>query len=313
MIFKFQDVKMKYSIISAIILLVSCAAKNITDEYNSLEIFNTDNGQYYLQRNESSKSLTIYIEGSGLNSVLGVADNGKFKSSTFSYEVLKFFGRTDSIVIPEKPNMKFGGDHHSDIKAIQSYTVESMATTYAESIDRHLSEFQYDEVVILGASEGGLLLPRIYSLLKNNEQVDALIVLGAGGLGQYECFQIQYEKYSELPEAYRTELEKLTDIKELIRQNPDSIEDGYLGWPYKRWSSFFEYTPIEYLRNISIPILFIQGVNDLSSPKESVEAVESLNLPNIDILYIDEMNHLPSNSKNVKSVFGIIQRWRFEI
>ena len=296
------------SVILSIILLASCMTHNAVDNYDDFVTFQTEESSYYYFDNGGS--LIVYIDGSGLSSVLGKAEDNKFTSYSFAYPLSDFFHRTDSILIPEKPGMSFGGVHHSDPDVVKLYTVDNIVDSYVASIDNHLAERQYEEIYIIGVSEGGLLIPKIYTQLKSKNAVSGLVVIGAGGLSQYNCFRIQYDKYPNLHPDYRSQLARLDEAYDKIMKNPHSTDDGYLGWPYSRWSSFMDYSPIEYIKDIEIPMLYVQGKNDMSSPVESAEEVAKLNLKNITVEYLENMGHTPQNSEQINEVFALINNWR---
>ena len=302
----------KIFLILFISIIFSCKTSQFGYNYNRFETFRAKDYSYYYLNNTETKNLIIYIDGSGLSSVLGISNGNKFSSYSFAYPISKNFCGTNSILIPEKPGMLFGGVYHSQPEVIRLYTVNNLVESYAKSIDHRLSSQAYKNVCIVGVSEGGLLTPMIYSVLKNKPKINELIIIGAGGLSQYDCFRIQYENYPELSKAYREQLSVLEEIREEIRRNPDSIEKGYLGWPFSRWSSFFNYEPLEYIKKITIPMLYIVGKEDENSPIESVEIIEELGLSNISFEYLDNMGHLPKNDKQMNKLFNLIEHWRYE-
>jgi pimeloyl-ACP methyl ester carboxylesterase len=298
------------SIILLIILMSSCMTHSNRNNYAGYDQFKAGENCFYYFKNEKANSLFIYIDGSGLSSVLGVAEGNSFISYSFAYSLSEYYCDKDSILIPEKPGMSKGGVYHDNLDVVKLYTVDNLVNSYASSIDQHLSTNKYERIYIIGFSEGGLLVPKIYSELESKNEISGLIILGAGGLSQYECFKIQYESYMELPMEYREQLSDLAKRKEDIMNKPTSITDGYLGWPYSRWSSFFEYEPLEYITEITIPVLYLQGKEDNNSPIESVEAVEKLAKSNISFEYIDNMGHSPRNNKQLNHIFGLIDQWR---
>nr|HPO50450.1 alpha/beta hydrolase [Spirochaetota bacterium] len=89
-----------------------------------------------------------------------------------------------------------------------------------------------------------------------------------------------------------------------------STDKFYFGWSYKRWNSFFDYKPIDYLSKIDIPILFIQGKKDFSSPVESVEFVQNnINKNNFSYKYYENMGHLPESDKGINEIMEYINNW----
>nr|HPO50453.1 hypothetical protein [Spirochaetota bacterium] len=184
------------------LLLSSCVSVNdeirnplnqdefIRDAVYDLRIIKTDETSIYESKKENSCKLIIYIEGSGLNSVLGERKNGIWRSFQFSYYVYNFFKDKCNIIIPEKLKMRVGENYESDKETVSLYTVENMFESYRKSVDFYLDEHDFSTVILFGVSEGGLLIPKIYDSLKNREKISKIVVWGSGGLSQYECFKI---------------------------------------------------------------------------------------------------------------------------
>ena len=60
---------------------------------------------------------------------------------------------------------------------------------------------------------------------------------------------------------------------EEIRAAPDSGE-MWLGHPFRMWSSYLWFRPMDVLRPLSIPIFLAQGTADRSTPVESARAMQ---------------------------------------
>lgn len=297
------------AVILSILLLGSCATTKSV--YSNLKIEEYDKTHLY-QVGANSKDLLIYLEGSGTASVLGEKQNGKWISVNFGYFISKYFGPTYRIAIPEKLFIGIGENHSTDSAFLKKYTVDNLVKSYCKSIDAYLAKHsEYENVYIIGASEGGLLLPKVYAELNQRERIKKAIVIGAGGLDQYECFRILAKSSIEMPEKYRNECKKVDEIVNEINTDPESIEKQYMGWPYLRWNSFFKYRPYEYYSAIKIPVLFYQGRLDWSSPIESVEYLQKNILnTNFEYRYIDTMGHIPAfDDEEMKQFIKELNDW----
>lgn len=296
------------------ILLISCCSLEISDIHqeivDELSVYHVGNDKYYVNSSSDSNELVIYLEGSCLNSVLGIKVNNKWTSYTFSHYILDFFKEESIILIPEKPLMDAGGDYYDDDEVLSSYNVSNLMMSYANSIDDYLSRNKFKKVSLIGASEGGLLAPLVYNNLKYKSDIDNIIIIGSGGMSQYECFKVLAESPIDMPDSYRQQLQYIEVAYNDVMDYPSSISKFYLGWPYSRWSSFFDYKPIEDIEKIEVPILFFQGVLDFSSPVESVEYLQQ-NLPNTNISYIykDQMGHFPEDDNGVRDLLSEIRNW----
>ncbi|MCG8453083.1 MAG: alpha/beta hydrolase [Spirochaetales bacterium] len=265
--------------------------------------------EYYLRENRETPDLVIYLEGSGLQSVLGTKKEGRWASATFAYFLTMNFMNSASLCVPQKPGMELGMVHHDDAKVLHAYTAENLLTVYARCIDDALERESYRHVIIIGGSEGGYLLPGVYQALTHKEDVDGLVVLGAGAWNQKESLLHLSQSPLPMEEGYRQELRRIDELIPQILAQPESIEEWYLGWPYRRWSSFFEWTPQNALEGIETPMLYLQGVLDISNPMESVKAVEAMEKKNITVQYFPNMGHTPQNPQQMAEIFEAIDLW----
>jgi pimeloyl-ACP methyl ester carboxylesterase len=297
------------SLMVFVLTLAACASVK-TGPYGPFETKHHEHGTYYLFGQSESKSLIIYLEGSGMNSVLGVKSGRHWKSVQFTYFVTNAYQDRFVVLVPEKLTMKPGCDYGTDSAIRSAYAVDNLVQSYVESIDHYLSTTHYDHVYLFGVSEGGLLLPAVYNQLAEKPEIDKIVIWGAGGLNQYECFKILADSPVWMPDGYRALCAQVEQERKNIDQNPDSIEKSYLGWPYRRWSSFFVYNPIEELALIDIPVFFVQGNVDWNSPVESVHRVQE-SLPNkpFTYRYIAEMGHFPDDESVIFSLLNEIAGW----
>lgn len=291
------------------ILISSCATNN---RYNGLTTITENSLNYYLVENIQSDKLLIYIDGSGYESVLGIQnDDGSWKYTKLAEPLINATKKDYNIMIPEKPFFEKGKNYNSNKEALQNAGVESIIKIYTIKIDSFLSKNKYKDIIMIGSSDGGALLPKIYDELEYKECIDKLVILaGGGGVSQLDEFKILAKSSIKMPEAFRNELLKIEIIESDVKSNPSSIELFYLGHPYTRWSSFFQYKPIEYIKNIPIPILFIHGEKDWSCPVESTRIIEDQKISNdFDFYYYKNMGHSPTNIFQMMKLKKDILNW----
>ncbi len=138
-----------------------------------------------------------------------------------------------------------------------------------------------------------MIIPGIFFQTAN--QMNCLL------LSQYEAFRILGKSNIDMPEDCRQACLKIEEAGQLIAENPDSIDEYYLGWPCRRWSSFFKFNPSDYLSDMKLPVLFIHGLKDWHNPVESTEYIEQMHFHHeFEFRYYPEMGHGPDN------VFGLI-------
>jgi hypothetical protein len=292
-----------YIIILGSMLLFGC----LTMPYREMDY--VTNGDYtsYFFGTGSETTLLIYLEGSGLNSVLGIKKGRVWQEVQFAYFVTKFRPQNVAVFVPEKLYFTEGKSHLNDRTASALYTVPNLISCYGEQIDCYLREHDYSRIILFGISEGGLLAPALYNSLESRDRISEMIIWGAGGLSQDECFAILGKSEINMPEGYRKACLAIDEIKERVKENPLATDKWYLGWPYARWSSFFAYTPLNEYRDIEIPVHFIQGRLDYQSPVESVEYIErELGSDNFTFHYYEAMGHIPESEVEIKAILDMV-------
>jgi len=291
--------------------------------YNTLS-FRTGSG--YEIKNPKSNKLIICLGGGAGWFRNRMGEPGEAIYGGYIVDYFLHLKDEYSFFIPEK----FGWERTNqlvffDTEERERYTVDNLIVNYAEVISEYLSQNNYKTVIIAGASEGGILLPELYFRIEDFN-VSGIVTIAAGGLSLYKSFEIRYEKYlartppyNDLPEDDEEVAIFVDTILNVIldpfrfEPYPDSSEPiGEPGNPfypgtYKWWNSILFRRPIEYYRDINIPVLFLHGEWDTNVAVESTRYVEE-NLTNkpFTYRYYPEMYHGPSN-------YGEFMAWRRDI
>jgi hypothetical protein len=144
------------------ILLTGCAG------YKNMKTYTIKQGKDFIKRYtfkndaENKENLIIYIDGSGYASVLGLKEHGSLKIVTMAYEFQRLFQSRFDVLVPEKKNMKPGRSYENDIKIIKDYSLEQRVQTAKTAIADYLDSNTYKRALLVGHSEGGYILPRLY-------------------------------------------------------------------------------------------------------------------------------------------------------
>ena len=194
--------------------------------------------------------------------------------------------------LPEKFDWSRDTEPFLDIRNREKYTIDNLIVNYASVISEYLSQNNYEKVIIVGHSEGGIIAPELYFLL-DDFNISGIIVNGAGGLISpiditsarrgvpleeetikqytisYDNFLATYsgERYAESP----------TEIR--IRQTGKEI------FSVNYFNSLHKRRPFEFYKDINIPVLFIKGLLDDNNPPISTKYVEQ-NLPDKPFTFI---------------------------
>jgi pimeloyl-ACP methyl ester carboxylesterase len=253
--------------------------------YPPFNVLEFSGGSGYELKNTSSDSLLILLVGSGMRSVMDPGLQGGFLAWFLPF--LDSF----TIFMPEKFDWQLGAlDKHLDLKAREQYTIEARIDNHYEVITEYLSQNNFKTIVIIGASEGGMLLPELYTRL-NNHNIKALVSIAGGGLTYYENALVFFEKmlagdrrFANLSEEEILEWEESFErfftgfSEEPFNDSPEMFYEG--AFMTFRWIASIAHRNIfNYLKTINTPMLFMHGELDLNVLVESTRFVEK-NLPN---------------------------------
>jgi pimeloyl-ACP methyl ester carboxylesterase len=218
----------------------------------------------------SGTDLLVLVDGSRLASVLGERRGGDLHRPGLAYVVLRH-GRPGLDLLAVEPTffVEPFANHARDRRVLEHYTLEDRVLATATAVDDHLATHAYGRVVLLGHSEGAAIVGRVYRTLRNRAAVTRLALVGNGGLSQRAQLEALARSSAPLAPVFRARVSEAGANVREIEDDPLSIEKWWLGWPFRRWSSFLAYEPLEDLRTVEIPILCAHGTDDTSSPVES--------------------------------------------
>lgn len=254
----------KTVILFSLIFLAGCSYGN----YTTTKLKDHDDfvNYYFFQRNKKSKHnqrLIIYLEGSPFNSVLGIKGVIlPWKTIQFTYFLQKDLSNDYDILVPEIMNVNPGEKFKDDTLKLESVTLNNRVNADTLAINSFLNKHSYKYVYLIGYSEGGMLLPKIYNELRFHWKITKLINIAGGGYSYKELI-------SEICKKRGISTYKIDSTFTDIEKYPNSLSKFAFGNPYKKWSSFMNYKPSEEYKKIDIPIFLIQGTSDVNVPVES--------------------------------------------
>lgn len=212
-------------------------------------------------------------------------------------------------------------------------------------------EINNNKIGLIGHSEGGLIAPMIAS---NSKDVSFLVLLAAPGLKGEELLLLQkklteqksgineiavnksqeiFKGSYDIISTYKGNNEGLRNmLKEYFNQKfNNAIGEGQLNSLIQSLTSpwmkyFIKYDPTLALEKIDVPVLALFGKNDLQVPAiENSKVFEEVDNKNIEIVQLDNLNHLfqksktglPSEYSNIEQtispkVLDIISKWIIE-
>ncbi len=114
--------------------------------YQNLKKRSIGNNNSYLL-NSNKEYLLIFLNGSGMNSVLGERKGGIWRSVEFSYFICKYYGYYYDIAIPKKPDFSLGKNYEEDANKLSNYTVDGLVTSYTNTINDLLRNGKYKKTL----------------------------------------------------------------------------------------------------------------------------------------------------------------------
>lgn len=178
---------------------------------------------------------------------------------------------------------------------------ETMVDDLVALIRKAKSDPRFSKIILIGHSEGSL----VSMLAAQKEPVAGFISLAGPARSADEILLEQMSGNSaELSQEIQATLQAIQDGKAAAPQDPalqqlfrPSVQ-GYL-------RSWMQYNPCKELAKLSIPVLIIQGTNDLQIPKSDAEALKKAQAK-ATLLIIPQMSHTlktasAERSENLKS------------
>jgi predicted esterase len=289
-----------------IFLFVSCS-------YNNFKVFthNEPNGftNYYLfersENNVLNEDLIIYLDGASFHSTLGIKGSIlPWKSFSLAHKLQKELPNKFDLLVPDKMNINTGEDFSEDSLKLSYTNLEARVNSAVSSIDEFLVNHKYKNIYLIGFSEGGMILPKVYNTLNNKNEISKLVNLSGGGYSYYTLIKNYYRERG-------LDTLKVDSVYSDILKNPNSLSKFYMGHPYKQWTDFMKYEPSLEYKNINIPVLILQGSNDENLPVASSlylkNYLNDLGKKNVTYLELEKMDH--SYSDDFESVITIISNW----
>ncbi len=298
-------------LLAVFIFCVSCTTYtyNRKDPYPNMEILSYANSQAYVFPSDKSDKLIIMLEGSGWSSVLGIKENNIWTSVQYGSQLLQELNEGYTFLIPEKLRRQPGEVYFEDVEDRANYTSENLIACYTESINSFLEEHDFASIVLIGTSEGAMLLPIIYENMNDKDKVAAMVSISFGGISVYESYNI-LSKRTNLPQGWFQMYFNMSKIfKPSSDETFDSFEENYYLYTFRWYNSMMHIRPFDYIKRINIPVLFVHGEADFNIPVESTRYIQE-NLPDKPFEYkYYHWDHQPGNKEDLLIFRKDIAEW----
>lgn len=249
-----------------------------SDKFGDIEYYVTEKGI------EQVKPLLFLVSGCRGLPIMLVVDDGQksIQLGTIPPDQIHAFAEHYHVVMISKAGTSFCDtmqveainpmqnleDYQPSDEYIQKCGMEWEIQASSKVIDRVCQSLPVNTiVVVMGFSEGGVLVPR---LAASNSNVTHMVSVVSTGLNQFYSSIINRRMDAAMghltQQEAQSEIDSLFAVYKKIYSDPQATEKWYYGHPYKRWGSFCNYIPIQDLVQLDIPLLYVNGTTDRNSP-----------------------------------------------
>ncbi len=227
---------------------------------------------YFVAKPESAGPfpLVVFVQGSGFDSLFCRTDN-RITPQYGHASVFDIFGKSAFVMTVEKPGVPFLYDSRIKENAFgpDEFHKHFSLNVWCETIQsclKHFGEtnrFDSKRVLLIGHSEGGVVVSRLANLLQ--DKVSHVAVLAGEGPSQLFSL-IELTRSGDLLAEVSSEPEErvkyvLSEWKKIVA-NPKETSETFYGFTYLRWHSFLSTSPSEELENATAKVYIAQGLND---------------------------------------------------
>jgi len=265
---------------------------------NEVTVDSLIKGTLYLPKKITKKTkLVIFIAGSGPTNRYGNQFGGI--TNCFKYLAEDLVNKDIAVFSYDKRIFALMKSGNIDEKSMR---FEDMITDAQNVVNYFKSDKRFKKIIIAGHSEGSL----IGMATSTSTKADGFISLSGAGRPIYEVLEEQLIK--QLPYLSKEIKENLQNYKEgktfdysskvstMMGVFGSNIQPYFISW--SRWN------PITEIQKLKIPVLIINGTQDLQVPESDARLLKEA-CPKATLEIIENMNHLfkntPTEKENLKS------------
>lgn len=165
-------------------------------------------------------------------------------------------------------------------------------TSYAQDVESIVKavkeDARFSEVHLIGHSEGSL----VGMVAAASTDVDSIVSIAGAGRPIEEVLLEQLS--AQLPaDLLQTSQSILTSLKkgELVADVPESLYSLFRPSVQPYMISWLQYNPADIIKSLDVPVLIVQGKNDLQVKVTDAEKLGAAD-PSAEVVYFDKMNHV---------------------
>ena len=237
--------------------------------------------------------LVIFAHGSGANN----REEGIGPIKVFKDIYLGLLTKGIACMVYDKRTLVYKKEFDTSQFTLWDETIEDAVNAF--KLTKTRPDVDTNQIYIIGHSQGGYALPLI---LKNCNGVKGGISLAGCSRPIDELIEYQYHYLTELdgkvswPEKIflKKEMKKVHFVRsdKLLTSKPKLKLLGY--WPTAFWKDVKNYKPVEVLKTLDMPVLFLQGDRDYQVTNEDLKLWKTgyLEKKNWSFISYPKLNHL---------------------
>jgi pimeloyl-ACP methyl ester carboxylesterase len=207
----------------------------------------------------------LFVTGSGSQSCFS-RHNGRISGSLADL-ILALAKSRARVLVVEKPGVQFldwptlpGTAQEGSKEFLKEHTLPRWTEANVAALKAVLAQPDVDSarVLAIGHSEGGIVAARVAAELPS---VTHVAPLGCGGVTQLYSLMELARRRAPPGQADARVAQVLADWAK-VQAKPDSIEDFWMGHPYRRWSSFLRHSVIDELKRSKAKVYLAHGTAD---------------------------------------------------
>ncbi len=226
----------------------------------------------YVERDDEPRPVVVLLQGSGCTPLFFTFPMGMGSSLIFLSQLRERDHPVHYVTVEKRGVESFGPRPEGD-----PGTAEGCSEEYLEGLAKPLrvqdvvdaiealsDEPWAEQILVAGHSEGVAIASGVAAQL--DDQLTAVGLFSSAGPSQLADFAMYSHRTGDASEVSET----FDDILQLTTE-PDEL-DSWGGHPVERWTSFaVDTTPLEDLRDTSVPVFVTHGTEDRASAIESAD------------------------------------------
>lgn len=226
----------------------------------------------YVDRDDEPRPVVVLLQGSGCTPLFWTVPQGMGSNLIFLTQVIKRDHPVHWVTVEKRgvesftprPEGTHGTAEGCSEEYLQGLAKSLRVQDVVDAIDALSEESWAEQFLVAGHSEGAAIASGVAAQL--DEQLKAVGLFSSAGPSQLADFVTYAHRSGDASRVRET----FDDIMQLTTE-PDSL-DTWRGHPVERWESFaIHSTPLDDLRETSVPVFVTHGTEDKASAVEGAD------------------------------------------